>query len=90
MWRPDGKELFFVQRDLKFMAVDITTRGSTLDVGPIRLMFPVTAGIGALQARTYAVTRDGRRFLIRDLAGTNQGAVEQLYLVMNWTSLVAH
>jgi len=92
MWRPDGKELFFVQRDLKFMAVDITTRGSTLDVGPIRLMFPVTAGIGALQARTYAVTRDGRRFLIRDLAGANQAAaeLEPLYLVMNWTSLVAH
>jgi Tol biopolymer transport system component len=92
MWRPDGKELFFVQRDLKFMAVDITTRGSTLDVGPIRLMFPVSAGIGALQARTYAVTRDGRRFLMRDLAGANQAAaaVEPLYLVMNWTTLVAH
>jgi Tol biopolymer transport system component len=87
MWRSDGKELFFVTRDFKLMAVDIAARGSSLDVGPIRLLFPVSAGIGALQARTYAVTRDGRRFLMRELAGNNQAA-EQLHLVMNWTSLV--
>jgi Tol biopolymer transport system component len=88
VWRSDGKELFFIQRDFKLMAVDVTTRSSTLDSGPIRMLFPVSAAVGTLQARTYAVARDGRRFLIRDLAGTNQVTAEQLYVVMNWTSLV--
>jgi Tol biopolymer transport system component len=88
-WRSDGKELFFIQRDLKVMAVDVTMRGSTLDVGPIRLLFPVSPAASALAVRTYAVTRDGRRFLIRDVvAGTNEATAEPLYVVTNWTSLV--
>jgi Tol biopolymer transport system component len=89
-WRSDGKELFFVQRDAKLMAVDITTKGATLDVGPIRPLFQATAAVGALAAYMYAPSRDGRRFLVRDLVGTNQAGVEPLYVVMYWTSLVAH
>jgi Tol biopolymer transport system component len=91
VWRSDGKELFFMQRDWKVMAVTITTGGSTFDVGPSRMLMQAGPAAGALAARSYAATRDGRRFLIRDvIAGTNQSVAEQLYVVMNWTSLVTH
>jgi eukaryotic-like serine/threonine-protein kinase len=88
LWRADGKELFFIQRDGKLVALDITTRGSTIEFGPIRALFPVGAANLALLSRSYAVTRDGQRFLVRDFAGANQASAEQLYMVMNWTALV--
>jgi Tol biopolymer transport system component len=89
VWRSDGKEVFFMQRDWKVMAVSITTRGSTLDVGPIRMLFQAGPAASGLAARAYAVTRDGRRLLIRDVvAGTNEATAEPLYVVTNWTSLV--
>jgi hypothetical protein len=37
----------------------------------------------------YAVTRDGKRFLIREPLGTANSAVDPLYIVTNWTSLVS-
>jgi hypothetical protein len=36
----------------------------------------------------YAVTRDGKRFLIREPVGRETGTVEQLYVVTNWTSVL--
>ncbi|HET9362497.1 MAG TPA: protein kinase [Vicinamibacterales bacterium] len=85
-WRVDGRELFFVTRDEQLMAVDVKA-GATLDTGPVRTLFQ-TAINTASQVHMYAVTRDGKRFLIREPVGRETGAVEQLYVVTNWTSLL--
>ena len=86
LWRGDGKELFFLARDQKLMAVDVKA-GSTLETGPVRTLFQTSVNPIA-QAHFYAATRDGQKFLIREPVRTNNGAVEQLYVVTNWTSLV--
>ena len=87
LWRSDGKELFFLGRNATLMAVDVKT-GPPLEIGPVRTMFQVTPGAGSIQSHTYAASRDGQRFLFRDVAGISQAAVEQLHVVTNWTSLL--
>jgi Tol biopolymer transport system component len=86
IWRADGKELFFLANDRKLMAVDVKA-GATLETGPVRTLFQTNVA-QSNQVHHYAVTRDGKRFLLREAVGSNTGAVEQLYLVTNWTSLV--
>jgi len=85
LWRADGKELFFLGRNAKLMAVDVMA-GATLATGPVRELFQVVANPSAVM-QVYAVTRDGKRFIVREPT-RNDGAVEQLYVVTNWTSLV--
>jgi hypothetical protein len=86
LWRADGKELFFLSRDQKLMAVDVKA-GATLETGPVRTLFQTSLNPSA-GLHLYAVTRDGQKFLIREPVGNNSAAVEQLYVVTNWTSLV--
>ena len=38
---------------------------------------------------TYAVSRDGQRFLLREAAGRENGTLEQVYVVTNWQSPVS-
>jgi dipeptidyl aminopeptidase/acylaminoacyl peptidase len=85
-WRADGRELFFVTRDQRVVAVDVKA-GATLETGPVRTLFQATINT-AFQVHMYAVTRDGKRFLIREPVGRETGVVEQLYVVTNWTSLL--
>jgi eukaryotic-like serine/threonine-protein kinase len=88
IWRPDGKELFFVSPNQQMMAVDITP-GTSLQIGSIRTLF-LTSLVPTNGTMTYAVSRDGQRFLLREPLGRETGAAEQLYIVTNWTSLVSH
>jgi hypothetical protein len=68
------------------MAVDVK-EGSSLETGPPRPLFKAAFN-ATTQVHMYAVTRDGQRFLVREAAGANTAAVEQLHVVTNWTSLV--
>jgi Tol biopolymer transport system component len=83
-WRPDGKELFYIAPDNRLMAVpvDFDTRGQIPFVGVPEPLFaahwdlaPQSPGI-----RTYAVSRDGQRFLIQVLAEN----VSPVTVILNW------
>jgi hypothetical protein len=54
----------------------------------VRKLFRATGINNTQQAHMYAVTRDGKRFLIREPVGADGDATEQLHIVTNWTSLV--
>ena len=86
VWRADGRELFFVSRDRTMMAVDVTP-GATLETGPVRKLFETSLNPSS-QVHFYAVTRDGKRFLIREAVGSDRTPNEPLYIVTNWTTLV--
>jgi eukaryotic-like serine/threonine-protein kinase len=86
LWRRDGRELFFLGRDRKLMALDVES-GATLRTGQARQLFE-SAVNSSSQVHMYAVTRDGKRFLVREPLGSEQTAIEPLYIVTNWTSLV--
>jgi eukaryotic-like serine/threonine-protein kinase len=81
-WRADGKELFFTQAG-KLMAVDVDPTGPTLEVGGVRTLFEVLVLAPALGTRsTYAVSRDGQRFLFNTWdAGA---ALTPITMVVNW------
>jgi eukaryotic-like serine/threonine-protein kinase len=71
-WRGDGKELFF---DLvpNIMAADISITGSSVQPGVPHVLFPLF-GSPSISEHTapyhrYAVTADGKRFLIPQPAG---------------------
>jgi hypothetical protein len=62
-WRRDGRELFFISSDRKLMAVEVKS-DSVFQAGLPRELF-ATGVSGLVDVRThYAVTTDGRRFLV--------------------------
>jgi Tol biopolymer transport system component len=80
-WRRDGKEIFFVSADDRIVAADITTHGSTIEVGPVRPLFLV---------RTYGVfsrldvAADGQSFVVPREPGSPGTA---LALVSGWPAI---
>ena len=75
-WRKDGRELFFMSRDRKLMAVDIQT-GAGVVAGVPHALFQFSAGLNG-----YGVTPDGQRFLIATSAGSAVDA--PITVVLNW------
>jgi Tol biopolymer transport system component len=83
-WRRDGKELFFLDLTGNLMAVDVNADANAVRLGSAHVLFRA-AGVRAATG-PYAVTADGKKFLI------NSGAVKEenlpLTLVQNWTAEV--
>ena len=66
VWRPDGKELYYLNPAGAMMAAPITVTGATLAPGAPVVLFPtriVGGGVDAQLGRQYDVAPDGR-FLI--------------------------
>ncbi|HEU5238234.1 MAG TPA: hypothetical protein VFU37_13950, partial [Pyrinomonadaceae bacterium] len=80
-WRNDGKELFYYSSDGKLMSVPIKS-GESLEAGIPVSLFEYRSGnsLGALAS--FAVTRDGQRFLINAVVDNETAA--PLTLVVNW------
>jgi len=81
-WRRDGSELFFASREGKLMAVPVKS-GAGLEFGNSHESFdgvPVSENIF-----TYAVAKDGQRFLMSVPPQQNAG-VEALNVLLNWQS----
>ena len=79
-WRRDGRELFWLDPGDNMMAVDVNTAGTTVRVGTPQALFH--AGGVQTQQGPYAVTADGKKFLINtgDVKEENQPFI----LVQNW------
>ena len=82
MWRKDGKELFFQSTDQQMMAVDVRENGESLQLGTPRALFK--AATVSPPSGPYTVSADGQKFVMNILM--NQGALEPLTLVTNWTA----
>jgi dipeptidyl aminopeptidase/acylaminoacyl peptidase len=81
-WRRDGPELFFISSDGKLMAVDVKV-DSVFHAGLPHQLFDARVS-GLVDVRThYAVTADGRRFLVNRLS-EGEGA-SPITVVLNWT-----
>jgi hypothetical protein len=81
-WRGDGRELFYVARDGRLMAVPIGT-GASFDAGTATPLFqtrlpPILTPFRA----NYTVTADGQRFLLNNLAP--DGEPSTITIVSNW------
>ena len=84
MWRADGRELFYLGADGTMMAVPIEAT-SNFDPGVAQALFQ-TGVSRASVGRQYAVTKDGKRFLI---TRTRQPADPPVVtVVVNWPASV--
>ena len=84
-WRKDGAELFYIAEDGTLTAVPVKLAGSTsepLQVGQPKRLFPVPVLDTFIVQRSYEVSKDGQRFLMRALAGG--ATAPPLTVVLNW------
>ena len=79
VWRRDGKELFYVNDDRKFYAVDIRA-GSTFEYGTPHFIFDMRANVTNVR-NSYVPGGDGQRFLVNMLLDT---AASPINVVVNW------
>ena len=85
-WRGDGRELFFIGADGQMMAAPVTT-GASFEHGTPRPLFRTRISGFANPYRTsYAVTRDGERFLISGIA--ENATPQSIAVVVNWPALM--
>jgi Tol biopolymer transport system component len=84
-WRRDGRELFYLSTDQHVIAVDMTP-GAALHAGRPHALFQVTlsADLPTIYRNQFAVTGDGRRFLIDSL----QGQSEPITVLLDWPRLL--
>jgi Tol biopolymer transport system component len=86
-WRRDGRELFYIARDRRLMAVSFRalSKADAPEVGtPVPLFAPPLGG--AVQQgdfrHQYVVSADGERFLV---ATVTEGADAPITVILNWT-----
>jgi hypothetical protein len=74
-WRRDGNELFFFFNGA-IIAADIRVMGSSVEAGVPRTLFGIpnpNAGTAHFPYQRYAVSADGRRFLVSAAGGAGGG-----------------
>jgi hypothetical protein len=82
-WRGDGRELYVVTPDGAMMAVDIGG-AAAIEAGPPRELFRTGLSVSPVTDQ-YAVSHDGKRFLImRPLGGPPSLSFSA---ILNWRSL---
>ena len=82
LWRPDGKELFYLSVTGSVMAVDIDTSKGFQAGTPHRLFSAPTSA--AVQDTGWDLSPDGKRFLFA--APPNTGRVIPFTVVVNWAA----
>jgi len=84
-WRRDGKELFYISADGKLMAVPVISDQSAFTAGAPAALFDVEVPEPTAPYSTdYAVTADGRRFLVNTVV--DQPTRPALTVILNWTA----
>jgi Tol biopolymer transport system component/DNA-binding winged helix-turn-helix (wHTH) protein len=81
-WRADGKELYYYSLDGRLMAVSVTGGDASLTTGTPTALFAFRPA-SAIVVPSYAVTRNGQRFLLSAIVETDAKA--PLSVVQNWT-----
>ena len=78
-WNKNGGELFYLAADRNLMAVPYRATPTAFEAGAGKVLFPVP---GNVVTRSYAVTGDGRRFLVgRPVV---ERVSEPITVVLNW------
>jgi hypothetical protein len=83
-WSGDGKELFFLALDGTMMVAEVTLGKEVLFTVP-RALFP-TPLLKTNNQHTYAVTKDGKRFLLP--VPDQRQASTPITVVLNWPGMV--
>jgi hypothetical protein len=86
-WRADGKELVFVgYGNSGLMSLEVKS-GATFETGPPKPLLNPSGAASLDESPYYAMTNDGKRFLIREISGTGN-VIDSMYIILNWPSLL--
>jgi Tol biopolymer transport system component/predicted Ser/Thr protein kinase len=78
-WRPDGKELFYVERSVLF-AVEVKTDGPTFEAGVPKRLFP--AALGPINRNRFVISKSGD-ILVN--AVQDEAATAPIEVITNWS-----
>jgi eukaryotic-like serine/threonine-protein kinase len=84
LWRPDGKELYFLTPNGDLMAAPISASAESITSGTSAKLFATRifgAGREGAQGRQYDVAPDGRFLINSEL---DAGAAQPIRLIQNW------
>lgn len=81
VWRRDGREIFYWDRD-RFYAVPVEVNGGAFRAGTPQLLFEQSFTRDQFDNAHYDVTSDGQRFVM--IADTGTGIAPDVQLVVNW------
>src|SRR6266436_6731694 len=86
-WRNDGKELFYLSRDSKMMAVPVST-GTSFESGSPVALFQThrRQPISSQDILSYDVSADGHKFLVA--TKVDEGDAAPLSVLLNWSSAI--
>ena len=80
-WRGDGQELFYLDPENRLLAVRVDGDGPAFQYeGPVSLFQPNVTSFAFALRNTYAVTRDGERFVIN----VQEPGETPVAVVVNW------
>jgi hypothetical protein len=82
-WSADGRELFFISPQQELMVADVATT-PTFRVSDVRVLFPMPLYLGDPMHATYAVSPDGRRFLVGRHNFAQSPGTSRLILARHW------
>ena len=85
-WRGDGRELYYLAGG-NLMAVDVSVDGAAFGTGTPRALFAFShSNVTHADYFPYAVTRDGRKFLVTRELPSSAGDARQtpVVVVLNW------
>jgi Tol biopolymer transport system component len=91
-WRGDGRELYYMTSSSngKLMAVEVNTAGIAFESGTPKALFDtgyINLPSGGGNYHTFAVARDGQRFLIpRPVSTVPEDASSPIVVVLNWAA----
>ena len=80
LWRSDGKELFYLSPERRVMSVSVDSDESRFQPGVPRALFEEFIKVEE-SGRSYAVSRDGQRFLINTVLPEASSPIQ---IVVNW------
>ncbi|HMA18709.1 MAG TPA: hypothetical protein VKS03_09740, partial [Thermoanaerobaculia bacterium] len=83
-WSPDGRELYFVSAEDDLTVASVDGSGSRFEVKDVRPLFRTNLFRGPrVGLSSYAVSPDGKRFLVND---AGEAGLPRVALVTNWTA----
>jgi eukaryotic-like serine/threonine-protein kinase len=88
-WRGDGKELFYLSFDGALMSVTVREGSTGPEVGIPSVLVPSTTLRAVVQGPDYddyAVSSDGKRFLVKRPIDESRGP--RVHVVLDWPSLL--
>jgi Tol biopolymer transport system component/predicted Ser/Thr protein kinase len=83
-WRGDGQELFYVERHKQIMAVGVKAPSDAFTFAKPQALFPVEMGGSDFARFEYAVTLDGKRFLVQSHTPEDERLIR---IVLNWDAI---